>query len=129
MTHYIRFRDASMLRNRTKWYLNNTCPACGIVNSTGKLCATVKTCKLCGMIQCGNGGTCRFCHHGLLAGYSGHDKICDYANCNEERVARGKRGKWYVCREHLVHQFGPDAIPDEIAVGKALRDFSSYASL
>lgn len=128
MTRYIRFRNARMTRNRTKWYLDNTCPACGRVNSTGKLCEDTRTCKLCGMVQCGGSGGCRFCYHGLLAGYSGHDKVCDYAKCDNERVARGKHGKRYVCREHFIHQFGSDAIPDEIAVGKALRDFS-YVSL
>ena len=124
----IRFKNLRMTRNRRKWYLKNTCPACGRVNNTGKLCETVRTCKLCGIVQCGGTGRCAFCHHGLLDGFFDHDKPCGYAQCDEEGVARGKNGKRHVCRHHLIHQFGREAIPSEIQVGEALRDFSSYVT-
>jgi len=125
MTRKIRFRNTKMTRNRPRWYLDNTCPACGIVNSTGQLCACVKTCKLCGMIQCSStGSTCHFCIHGLLTNHHGHSDACDYANCTNERVAQGKHGKRFICREHFIHQFGEDAIPSEIAVGEALHRFA-----
>ena len=121
----IRFHNKRMTRNRSQWYIDNTCPACGIVNSTGKLCTRVKTCKLCGMIQCDNNhATCSFCLYGLLTNFSGHRNACDYANCNEERVAKGKNGKRYICRRHFIHQFGEDAVPSELEVGENMRRFT-----
>jgi len=123
----IRFKNIRMTRNRSKWYQENTCPACGRVNNTGKLCERVRTCKVCGIVQCsGTSGRCRFCGRGLLDGLAGHDRPCDYALCESEGVARGTNGKRRVCLHHLVHQFGQEIIPDEIQVGEALRDFSSY---
>lgn len=112
----------------TGWYGENTCPACGKVNASmshaGKLCRTVTTCKLCGLVQCsGASGTCRLCRRGLLAGYSGHDDECDYASCHKEAVARGIRGKKRVCREHYTHQFGEDAIPSEAEVKAVTKRF------
>lgn len=126
-TIWIRFKNLRMTRNRSKWYQEHACPACGRVNDTGKLCDTVRTCKVCGIVQCG-GSSCRcaFCEHGLLDGFFGHDKPCDYAQCDEEGVARGKNGKRHVCQRHLIHQFGAWVIPSEIQVGEAMRDFSSY---
>ena len=107
------------------WYAENTCPACGRVNTVWKLCEVTSTCKLCGMVQCsGSSGICRFCHSGLLEGYVGHSGSCSYASCDNERAARGKRGKKYVCREHFIHQGG--IIPSEIEMGEALYDFSSW---
>lgn len=125
----IRFKNLRLTRNRSKWYRENTCPACGRVNNTGALCETVRTCKLCGTVQCsGSSCRCAFCDHGLLDGFFGHDKPCDYAGCYREGVARGKYGKSHVCRYHLIHQFGQEAIPSEIQVGEALRDFSSHVT-
>lgn len=96
------------------WYDNNTCPACGRVNNTGKLCQNVTRCKLCGAVQCQNpGGTCKLCGVGLLAGYYTHDDPCDYAGCDNEGVARGKRGKKRVCWKHARHQYGEDIPSDE----------------
>lgn len=125
----IRFKNLRMTRNRSRWYQENTCPACGHVNNTGELCEVTRTCKLCGIIQCsGTSCRCAFCHHGLLDGLFGHDKPCDYAGCDREGVASGHKGKRHVCRHHLIHQFGQGVIPDEIQVGEAMRDFSSYVT-
>ena len=125
MTRRIRFHNKRMTRNRSQWYIDNTCPACGIVNATGKLCTSTKTCKLCGMIQCsGVHGNCQFCLHGLLSDFYGNRHACDFAKCTNERVAQGKHGKRYICRKHFIRQYGEEAIPSEIAVGENMRRFT-----
>ncbi len=59
-------------------------------------------CRLCGSAQCfGNGssnGHCSVCHHGLLTGWGGESKYCDYKGCDGQSVATAR--KLAVCIAH-----------------------------
>ena len=100
----------------SQWYRDNCCPACGRVNSTGRLCERTHVCKLCGTRQCENlSGRCKVCLHGRLSGYYERpvEKTCQYKGCGGESVAFGIRGKYAVCRTHFLHQFPGFEFPDE----------------
>lgn len=107
-----RLRSWTRPTHSRKWYRDNCCPACGRVNNTGEFCERKHICKLCGAIQCGGvSGKCKLCLHGLLEGFYGHSGPCNYKGCDEERVARGIRGKRGVCRKHLFHQRPDFVVP------------------
>lgn len=60
----------------------------------------------------GNGlgsGTCSICFFGLLPGWGhGYNLKCGYKGCSAEPVARGIRGKSFVCVNHFNLQHGAD---------------------
>ena len=100
---------------------NSGCEACGScygLHSGAKRCGT-STCRYCGTIQCSSNGLgngcCKVCFHGLLPGWSGSEGICRYNGCKAEAVARGIRGKRYVCRDHAAQQFGADYLGKRLA--------------
>lgn len=108
-----RLRSWAGPTHSNKWYRDNCCPACGLVNNTGEMCKRVHICKLCGASQCASVlGNCKLCLYGLLEGFSGHSGPCDYKGCDEERVARGQRGKKHVCRKHFFHQRPDFEVPN-----------------
>lgn len=81
----------------------------GIDRRTNQNACDATTCMWCLTRQCmvnglGN-GTCRFCFVGLLPGWGGNDQTCRYKNCGKEAVARGTRGKAYVCADHALQQY------------------------
>jgi len=81
------------------------CGSCyGIVKGAPRRCGT-STCMACGSAQCSvNGlsrGRCGICHIGLLTGWSGTDKPCDYKGCTERAIVRVDGTNKYRCREHV----------------------------
>ena len=98
------------VRKNQSWIFkpDQQCAACGTFwGDYGQACCPVTTCRLCETPQCmGNGlgnGQCSICLSGLLPGWSGSEGTCNYKNCGQSAVARG-RGRKYVCYGHAEHQ-------------------------
>ena len=92
-------------------YEFSCCAACGTgwgaapgAAKQGHTCE-VTVCKACGGPQCLSnglaGGQCLICYVGLLPGWSGSDRKCDYKGCKESAIARTGGLNKYVCVEHL----------------------------
>lgn len=80
------------------------CGAChGICQGEPRVCRT-STCRACGSVQCSvNGlacGQCSVCHIGLLTGWSGTDRQCQYTGCHEPAIVRVDGQHQYRCRTH-----------------------------
>ena len=73
------------------------------------------TCMACGSTVCmGHGlgnGKCPICLFGLLPGWYGSNKICNYKGCDEPAIAQhpGRR-TWHVCKKHWERARGKDLI-------------------
>jgi hypothetical protein len=102
------------VRRDTRIYEDSHCILCGsnygICLGEPRACKVMR-CLACGSEQCSvNGlarGQCGICRVGLLSGWSGSDRLCNYRGCREPAVARVdgqcpvrckghlERGKWY----------------------------------
>ena len=95
------------VRRDRRIYDSSTCKLCG--SAYGGVYPDTEhapsTCLACGSRQCiGNGlcrGTCAICYVGLLPGWSGTDRKCQYKGCKEKAVARVDGLNKYRCRSHL----------------------------
>lgn len=85
----------------------STCRLCGSAHGVvpPEVEHRASECLACGSRQCsGNGlarGTCGICLVGLLPGWSGADRACQYAGCHERVVASADGARRYRCRAHL----------------------------
>ena len=99
---------------------NGACNACGaytIVKPETR--CKPATCLLCGTTQCmSNGlgnGCCKVCFYGLLPEWAGNEGVCRYKGCKEKAVARGIRGKRFVCQAHFIQQQGSNFLAKRLA--------------
>ena len=100
--------QARWVRKDRRIYDFSTCLCCG---SGSGICKgepkahKVTTCLACGTPQCmGNGlarGTCAICFIGLLPGWGGTDRPCDYKGCLEKAIARCDGANKFRCATHL----------------------------
>jgi hypothetical protein len=96
------------IRKDRRTYHDSHCQLCGanygIVKGSRRRCGT-STCKACGSVQCSvNGlgrGQCSICTIGLLTGWSGTDKPCNYKGCTERAIVRVDGQNPYRCMQHL----------------------------
>lgn len=80
------------------------CPFCGSAWGGYANGCPVTICRACETPQCmsyGSGnGRCGVCYVGLLPGWSGSDRPCSFAKCDQSAVAH-VQGKRYACKQHL----------------------------
>jgi hypothetical protein len=100
--------EARYVRKDRRIYDDAHCLYCGSFHGICKgeeRAHRVVRCMACDTPQCiGNGlarGTCSVCYIGLLPGWSGSDRTCSYAGCNEPAIARADGKNKYRCRKHL----------------------------
>lgn len=96
------------VRKDRRIYHDSHCLLCGANYGIGKgeLRACKETrCMACGSAQCmvnGLGrGQCSICLVGLLPGWSGTDRPCQYKGCTERAIARVSGANHFRCRTHL----------------------------
>ena len=81
------------------------CGACyGICKGERRVCR-ISTCLACGSAQCSvNGlgrGQCGVCNIGLLTGWSGTDRMCQYKGCTKKAVVCADGAQRYRCHDHI----------------------------
>lgn len=81
------------------------CGSCyGICKGERRVCRE-SHCLACGSAQCSvNGlsrGQCGICYVGLLTGWSGSDRQCDYKGCTDKAIARVEGTNKHRCSAHL----------------------------
>lgn len=78
--------------------------ACGIVKGEAKVCRPT-TCLACGSRQCmvnGLGrGQCSICLIGLLPGWSGNNRTCQYIGCTNHAIVACDGVNIYRCKDHV----------------------------